>query len=268
MVDSRVFTVLSDLVRPVDFDRDLNDSNFVTRPNSNCNADPPFLTLHVVSAQGESKARSAIRQTWWRERTTHGKRVVTYFLLGYRRNHQALLLREHMLHKDIIQKNFSDTYYNLTTKVLMGLEWVTRFCSSSNFVMRTDSDMFVNVAYLIELLSHWSPKDIFTGGITRNAKVIMDDSSKWYISENEYPLDNYLSFCKGSGYVFSTEVACRVWKVSKRIRKSKLENFFVGLCIAELHLDPVQIHGQQIFHNSNVPFSVCAYRNLVTSHAV
>ncbi|XP_072356605.1 beta-1,3-galactosyltransferase 5-like [Scyliorhinus torazame] len=249
-------------------DPDLNDANFLTRPDSNCNADPPFLVLLVVSAQGEYKARSAIRHTWGRERTAHGKRAVTYFLLGYSRKHQARLLREQMLHKDIIQKDFNDTYYNLTIKVLMGLQCVTRFCSSSNFEMETDSDMFVNVAYLIELLSHWSPKDIFTGDITRNAKVIREESSKWYVNGNEYPLDNYPPFCTGSGYVLSTDVACRVWKVSRRIRKLKLEDVFLGLCIVELHLDPVQIHGRQLFHNSNVPFSVCAYRNLVTSHAV
>ncbi|XP_078087569.1 beta-1,3-galactosyltransferase 5-like [Mustelus asterias] len=237
-------------------------------PNSGCDTNPPFLVLLVTSAQDLLEARSAIRQTWGRARTTHGQRVVTYFLLGYSREHQEQLLKESSLHKDIIQKNFTDSYSNLTTKVLMGLEWVNRFCPSTSFVMKTDSDMFVNPDYQTELLLGMNRKDFFTGFVMRGYGPVRDRSSKWYISEQEYPQEKYPPFCSGTGYVLSTDVANGIWNVSRIIPYFKMEDVYAGLCLAKLKIDPVEIHSEQKFYNSMVEFSVCGFRKLVTSHGV
>ncbi|XP_078087650.1 beta-1,3-galactosyltransferase 5-like [Mustelus asterias] len=245
-----------------------DDHSFLMLPNSSCDTNPPFLVLLVTSAQDLLEARSAIRQTWGRERTTHGQRVVTYFLLGYSQEHQEQLLKESSLHKDIIQKNFTDSYYNLTTKVLMGLEWVNRFCPSTSFVMKTDSDMFVNTDYLTELLLGKNRKDFFTGFIMRSLRPNRDRSSQWYISEQEYPQEKYPPFCSGTGFVLSTDVANGIWTVSRIIPYFKLEDVYVGLCLAELKIDPVEIHSERKFHHWKIPFSVCGFRKLVTSHSV
>ncbi|XP_078087475.1 beta-1,3-galactosyltransferase 5-like [Mustelus asterias] len=245
-----------------------NDHSFLMLPNSSCDTNPPFLVLLVTSAQDLLEGRSAIRQTWGRARTTHGQRVVTYFLLGYSREHQEQLLKESSLHKDIIQKNFTDSYYNLTTKVLMGLEWVNRFCPSTSFVMKTDSDMFVNPDYLTELLLGKNRKNIFTGFVMRGFGPIRDKNCKWYASEQEYPQNSYPPFCSGTGYVLSTDVANRVLNVSSFIPHFKLEDVYVGLCLAQLKIDPVEIHSERKFFNGKVSFSVCGFRKLVTSHGV
>ncbi|XP_078392659.1 beta-1,3-galactosyltransferase 5-like [Cetorhinus maximus] len=246
----------------------LNDHSFLMLPNSSCDTSPPFLVLLVTSAQDQLEARSVIRQTWGRARTTHGKRVVSYFLLGYSREHQEQLLKESSLHKDIIQKNFTDTYYNLTTKVLMGLEWVSRFCPSTSFVMKTDSDMFVNTDHLTKLLLGMNHTDIFTGFITWNSGPIREKFSKWYVSEQEYPQKTYPPFCSGTGYMLSADVAHRVWIISRTVPHFKLEDVYVGLCLAELKITPVEIHLEQKFYNWNVKFSVCGFRKLITSHRV
>ncbi|XP_078087807.1 beta-1,3-galactosyltransferase 5-like [Mustelus asterias] len=246
----------------------LTGAPFLMLPNSGCDTNPPFLVLLVTSAQDLLEARSAIRQTWGRARTTHGQRVVTYFLLGYSREHQEQLLKESSLHKDIIQKNFTDSYYNLTTKVLMGLEWVNRFCPSTSFVMKTDSDMFVNPDYLTELLLGMNRKDFFTGFVMRGFGPVRNIFSKWYISRWRYPQNSYPPFCSGTGYMLSTDVANRVLNVSSIIPHFKLEDVYVGLCLAELKIDPVEIHSERKFYNSMVEFSVCGFRKLVTSHGV
>ncbi|XP_038657052.1 beta-1,3-galactosyltransferase 5-like [Scyliorhinus canicula] len=246
----------------------LSDHSFLMLPNSSCQTRPPFLVLLVTSSQDQLEARSAIRQTWGRVRTAHGQRVVTYFLLGYSREHQEQLQKESSLHKDIIQKDFTDSYYNLTLKVLMGLDWVNRFCPSVSFVMKTDSDMFVNVDYLTELLLQINHTNIFTGFVMRNFKPVRHKSSKWYISEQEYPQEKYPPFCSGTGYVMSADVANRVWNISRIVPYFKLEDVYIGLCLAELKIDPVEIHSQLKFHVGKVRFSVCRFRNLVTAHKV
>ncbi|XP_038656894.1 beta-1,3-galactosyltransferase 5-like [Scyliorhinus canicula] len=246
----------------------LSDHSFLMLPNSSCQTRPPFLVLLVTSAQDQLVARSAVRQTWGRVRTAHGQRVVTYFLLGYSREHQEQLQKESSLHKDIIQKNFTDSYYNLTLKVLMGLEWVNRFCPSVSFVMKTDSDMFVNVDYLTKLLLRMNHTNIFTGFIMRNFGPIRDISSKWYVSEQEYPQEKYPPFCSGTGYVMSADVANRVWNISRIVPYFKLEDVYIGLCLAELKIDPVEIHSEEKFFNGKVTFSVCKFRKLITVHQV
>ncbi|XP_072354191.1 beta-1,3-galactosyltransferase 5-like [Scyliorhinus torazame] len=246
----------------------LIDTPFLMLPNSCSETRPPFLVLLVTSAQDQLEARSAIRQTWGRARTTHGKRVATYFLLGYSREHQEQLQKESSLHKDIIQKGFTDSYYNLTLKVLMGLEWVDRFCPSTSFVMKTDSDMFVNVDYLAELLLGMNRKDIFTGFVMRNFGPVRNIFSKWFISRQTYPPNVYPSFCSGTGYVLSADVANRVWNISRVIPHFKLEDVYIGLCLAELKIAPVEIHSEEKFHNWKVTFSVCEFRTLITSHGV
>ncbi|XP_067835878.1 beta-1,3-galactosyltransferase 5-like [Heptranchias perlo] len=247
---------------------EVNEASFLMLPESRCDVSPPFLVLLVTSAVDQFEARSTIRQTWGRESTAHDRRVVTYFLLGHGQEHQEQLVEESWKHKDIIQKNFSDSYHNLTVKVLMGLEWVKRFCPSSSFVMKTDTDMFVNTDYLRELLSQTSNKDIFTGYIMGNSKPIRDQSSKWYVSKQEYPQDMYPPFCSGTGYVLSADLACRVWDVSSSVPKLKLEDVYIGLCLAKLKIQPVEIHSLQTFHITKVHFSVCGFRKIVTSHGV
>uniref|UniRef100_A0A4W3JY51 Hexosyltransferase n=1 Tax=Callorhinchus milii TaxID=7868 RepID=A0A4W3JY51_CALMI len=223
---------------------------FLLVPDSRCNVNPPFLVILVTSATNKNKARSAIRQTWGKETTIGNNRIVTYFLLGYSAHYQQQLLDESLQHNDIIQQNFTDSYYNLTTKVLMGMEWVTRFCPSASFVMKTDTDMFVNIYYLF------------------NRRPIRNKKSKCYAGEAEYPYRRYPPFCAGTGYIFSADIAKKVWEVSAQEAKFKLEDIYIALCLAKLKVVPVKMHSVKTFYSSKVKFSVCRFWKLVTSHGM
>ncbi|XP_069779354.1 beta-1,3-galactosyltransferase 5-like [Narcine bancroftii] len=246
----------------------LNSMSFMVRPTSRCERNPPFLILLVTSSPDQFEARSAIRQTWGSERYVGDHRSATYFLLGHGREWQNRILREGMLYGDIIQADFQDTYYNLTLKVLMGLKWLCCSCPSASFLLKTDSDMFVNTDYLMELLSQKPRTNLYTGMVWNQLKPIRNHASKWYISLKEYPAETYPPFCSGTGYVLSTDLACRVWEVSGTVPLFKLEDVYVGMCLAKLMVEPIQIHSRTVFHVGRVPFSVCLYRRLVTSHWV
>ncbi|KAJ7320583.1 hypothetical protein JRQ81_020094 [Phrynocephalus forsythii] len=217
------------------------------------------------------EARMAIRESWGKERIIAGKRIVTYFLLGkkLRPYDQIAVTAENTLYKDIIQKDFLDTYYNLTLKTLMGFEWIHKFCPQSTFVMKTDSDMFVNTYYLTELLLKRNrTTSFFTGLLRMNDHPIRDPSSKWYVTKEEYPGITYPPFASGTGYVLSTDVACQVYAVSKAVPFFKLEDVFVGLCLSELKIQPDKLHSEPTFFASHVPYSPCRYRKIITSHYV
>ncbi|XP_067896151.1 beta-1,3-galactosyltransferase 5-like [Heterodontus francisci] len=242
--------------------------DFLIIPQSNCGDDPPFLVYLVTVSQSQWKERDAIRQTWGRNQRTDGKRTVGYFLLGYNTWYQSTILNESFYYMDIIQKNFTDTYNNLTLKVLMGIEWVHKFCPSVSFVMKTDSDMFVNTYYLTELLSAKNRTHFYTGFIKDKEKPIRYSPSKWYLAKEEYPHSTYPPFCSGTGYVFSGDLAEKIITVSKQIPILKLEDVYIGLCFKKLNVTPVELYPNQPFHDRKVKFSICNFHKLVTSHGV
>ncbi|XP_029434696.1 beta-1,3-galactosyltransferase 5-like [Rhinatrema bivittatum] len=246
---------------------------FLLLPDIDCRENPPFLVILVTAEPWQLEARAVIRQTWGKERIIEDKRVVSFFLLGTmeKKNKQAeaSIISESLKYKDIIQKNFTDSYYNLTLKTLMGIEWVHHFCPQSSFVMKTDSDMFVNTFYLTELLVRKNrTTSFFTGFLKPEEYPIRDKNSKWYVSEIEYPGQRYPSFCSGTGYVFSTDIAKQIYKVSPSVPYFKLEDVYVGLCLDKLRIPPEELHTEHTFFSEKLDFSICRFRKIVTCHRV
>ncbi|KAM4887477.1 beta-1,3-galactosyltransferase 5 [Thomomys bottae] len=244
---------------------------YLQLPAVDCSQSPPFLVLLVTSAHGQVAARTAIRKTWGRARTVRGRQVRTFFLLGSTASPEqmAAVAQESQQFGDIIQKDFKDVYFNLTLKVLMGLEWVHHFCPQTDFVMKTDSDMFINVHYLTELLLRKNRTTrLFTGYLKLNEFPIRSRFSKWFVSQHEYPWDRYPPFCSGTGYVLSSDVASQVYNISESVPFIKLEDVFVGLCLAKLRIRPEELHSQQTFFPEGLSFSPCRFRTIVSCHFV
>lgn len=222
--------------------------SFLQLPDINCRQDPPFLVLLVTSSHEQVFVRTVIRNTWGKEKNVHGRPIKTFFLLGATasKDLSKVVAQESQRHRDIIQKDFVDAYFNLTLKTMMGIEWIHRFCPQATFVMKTDSDMFVNVYYLTELLLKKNRTTrFFTGFLKLNEFPIRDKANKWFVSKYEYPWDKYPPFCSGTGYVFSSDVASQVYNVSDSVPFIKLEDVFVGLCLAKLKIRLEELHSEQ-----------------------
>ncbi|XP_069886814.1 beta-1,3-galactosyltransferase 5 [Dipodomys merriami] len=244
---------------------------FLQLPAIDCSRNPPFLVLLVTSSHRQVAARMAIRKTWGREMTVRGRQVRAFFLLGATASPEqmAAVARESQQYGDVIQKDFKDVYFNLTLKTLMGMEWVHHFCPQADFVMKTDSDMFVNVHYLTELLLKKNrTTGFFTGYLKLNEFPIRKRFNKWFVSKYEYPWDKYPPFCSGTGYVLSSDVASQVYNVSESVPFIKLEDVFVGLCLAKLKIRPQELHSRQTFFPEGLRFSPCRFRTIVACHFV
>ncbi|XP_005430653.1 beta-1,3-galactosyltransferase 5 [Geospiza fortis] len=247
------------------------EGNFSQLPDVDCHKNPPFLVLLVACSSQQLDARMAIRHSWGRERTVAGKRLVTLFLLGSPGDpsQQAGLAAEGQTYRDIIQKNFTDTYYNLTLKTMMGMEWIHRFCSQASFAMKTDTDVFVNVFYLTELLLRKRKSTgLFTGFLKLHEYPIRTRRSKWYVSREEYPGATYPPFCSGTGYVLSSDVASQIYNISESVPFIKLEDVFIGLCLDKLKIQLEELHSEQTFFPERIRFSVPRFRKIVTCHGI
>ncbi|XP_006870924.1 PREDICTED: beta-1,3-galactosyltransferase 5 [Chrysochloris asiatica] len=245
--------------------------NFLQLPEIDCTQNPPFLVLLVTSSHRQVAARMAIRQTWGRERVVKEKQIKAFFLLGTttKEYEMTAVSQEGQQHRDIIQKDFVDVYFNLTLKTMMGMEWIHHFCPQATFVMKTDSDMFINVYYLVELLLKKNKTSrFFTGFLKMNEYPIRKIFSKWFVSKYEYPWERYPPFCSGTGYVFSSDVASQVYNVSESVPFIKLEDVFVGLCLAKLNIKLEELHSEQTFFPEGLRFSTCRFKKIVASHFI
>ncbi|XP_041913062.1 beta-1,3-galactosyltransferase 2 [Alosa sapidissima] len=237
----------------------------------------PFLVLLIAAEPGQADARNAIRQTWGNESVTAaaGLGFVRLFLLGVmgssqsEAHMQSAIEDESRQFHDIIQQEYLDTYYNLTIKTLMGMNWVATHCPHASYVMKTDSDMFVNTEYLIQKLlkPDLPPRRIyFTGYLMRGYAPNRNKDSKWYMPSELYSSERYPIFCSGTGYVFSGDLAEKIYQASLSIRRLHLEDVYVGICLAKLRIDPTPPPNEFLFNHWRVSYSSCKYSHLITSH--
>ncbi|NXT92219.1 B3GT5 galactosyltransferase, partial [Anhinga rufa] len=87
--------------------------------------------------------------------------------------------------------------------------------------------------------------------------------SKWYVSREEYPRKTYPPFCSGTGYVLSTDIASQIYNVSESVSFIKLEDVFIGLCLAKLKVQPEELHSEQTFFPQKIRFSVSRFKKIV-----
>uniref|UniRef100_U3JJP4 Hexosyltransferase n=2 Tax=Ficedula albicollis TaxID=59894 RepID=U3JJP4_FICAL len=245
---------------------------FLINEEEKCRDRTPFLVLLISTTAAELQRRDAIRRSWGSEAAVPGVDILRLFMLGIntRGINEDVLLRESEQYHDIIQQDFLDTYNNLTLKTLMGMRWVASYCSGTRFAMKTDSDVFVNTMHLVEKLLRPLPpstQNYFTGHLMKGHTPIRNKASKWYISEEEFPGNRYHTFCSGTGYVFSGDLAAKIVNASLTIKYIHLEDVYVGFCLNAKGVEIVPVP-YSLFNLHKVPFSPCTYNKIITSHHI
>ncbi|XP_056425103.1 beta-1,3-galactosyltransferase 2-like [Hyla sarda] len=244
---------------------------FLINQPDKCKNRTPFLVILILGEVHDIDSRHTLRETWGNE-SLYDVDVVRIFLVGISRvapdRIQLMLEEESETFGDIIQQDFMDTYYNLTLKTLMGLEWVTKFCPTASYVMKIDNDMFFNIDYLAhQILPQNLPvlQNYFTGNIVANTGPLRSRVYKWYVPKEVYPNDTYPPYCAGPGYLLSADMAKKIYDVSQEIRVIPMEDAFMGICLYELHILPTQ-PPPGAFHGLKVDYDLCKFKKFVTVH--
>ncbi|XP_074116326.1 beta-1,3-galactosyltransferase 2-like [Sminthopsis crassicaudata] len=206
----------------------------------------PFLLMLVMTQPQDVGRRQAIRETWGNETLELGVIIRHLFVLGlppplFTKELHELLQEEDREHGDLLQVGFLDTYHNLTLKVLMGLEWMAQYCPNTRYVLKVDSDVFLNPSFLVQqvLQPNGPPRpDFITGYIYRGKGPIRSPDHKWYMPPELYLQDIYPPFCGGPGYVLSGSLALRILALAQTLKVISLEDVFVGLCLQQLGVKP------------------------------
>ncbi|KAE8619882.1 hypothetical protein XENTR_v10010011 [Xenopus tropicalis] len=246
---------------------------FLLNPQEKCQKQKPFLVLLVIARSPDINSRLIIRETWGNESIYKDVAVVTVFLVGVSVNVtdrvQEQLEEEMNTYGDLVQQDFTDTYSNLTLKTLMGMEWISKYCPDASYVMKIDSDMFLNVDYLVHhLLQPGLPvrQNYFTGFIVANRGPIRDKKLKWYVPKEVYPNDTYPPYPVGAGYAFSADMAKKIYDVAQTIRVVSMEDAFMGICLYEMKIPPTNPLNPYIFNGYRVDYKLCLFNKLIAVH--
>lgn len=199
----------------------------------------PKVVILIHSAPSNFARRATIRETW-------GYHGITKLLLRYRQvlinyptrplDPRSLLLfivgavnstdveqklaTESMVHDDILQGSFVDSYQNMTYKHAAVLKWFVYNCPDASFLLKADDDVFINTPFLYTYLgkprifSHFlhQGKLLFCNANTGNMPIIREPKSKWYVSPEEYPGRTFPPYCSGFTILYSADVVLELYK--------------------------------------------------------
>ena len=209
------------------------------------------LLAFVPSSVDNFNTRRVLRNTWANPIFYDNQKFRVVFMVGQSTNETVneMVKQEMKIHGDIVQENFLDSYRNLTLKTLMGLRWSSTYCSNAKFILKIDDDVIMNTKYFLKFLeSKKKLKKTFFCNYFNDSPVIRKNSSKWYMSYEEYESDTYNQYCEGPAYTFTSDLAPSLLNISFHIKHLFLEDVYLGLLATHLKANFVPIYENYIYY--------------------
>ena len=198
--------------------------------------------FYVHANPRKPRLRKLIRETWARSDLFEKKRAKVVFLVGIpaRPKMQNIIDNEFQEHGDLVQGDFKDSYHNLTLKAIMGLYFISKYCSHVPYAVKADDDAFINIFKVMNLVKTEQPDRRFLMCFKWNGMTIMrkfpgkiDRCIRWCVPDHVFPGEtHYPSYCAGLGYVISTVLISELYDISKSTPYFHVDDVFVtGLLV-------------------------------------
>ena len=195
-----------------------------------------YVMLLIFSKPENRQYRDILRSTWLTYSKNNTSAVRYVFLLGIGTNRASPnVIQEHHEQRDILLHDFVDSTRNLTLKTLLGITWVTTWCSSASYIMKTDDDVFVNIPAVLHTIQYH--EDVLVNSVIGHcyARAYANRIvSKYSVYIEEYPYDAYPPYCVGHGYIMSAKVARDIVHISENIPYFFIEDVYIGMCLHQL----------------------------------
>ncbi|KAJ8002140.1 hypothetical protein DPEC_G00176730 [Dallia pectoralis] len=237
----------------------------------------PYLLLVVKSLAPHFDRRQAIRESWGQAGVLANRTVATVFLLGnatavdHFPNLSGMLRHEAALHRDILQWDYRDSFFNLTLKEVLFLDWFSQRCPDARFVFKGDDDVFVNTWKILDFLQNSSrmtkAKDLFIGDVITNAGPHRDQKLKYFIPESVF-VGAYPPYAGGGGFLYSGDLALRLHNITQQVALYPIDDVYTGMCLQRLGLAPEKHKGFRTFDiDAKYRDNPCAYKSLMLVHS-
>ncbi|ESO93078.1 hypothetical protein LOTGIDRAFT_119959 [Lottia gigantea] len=237
---------------------DSREHNYIYIHNESrlCNGEV-FLLMVVLSTPSDFIIRQTIRETWGSFASSKSN-IRLAFMLGKLESEifDKKIEEESENHHDIIQKDFIDSYGNLTLKSESILHYSAFFCQNAQYILKVDSDMFINVPLLLDSLKNSDDGVSIIGHKLVNERPIVNKTEKWYIDPSTYPLSYFPDFTSGTCYVIPGIFTKSLFKMSLKTRLIRLEDVYItGILRARLSLP---IRDDDRFHTQKCGLNPCS----------
>ncbi|KAK3540061.1 hypothetical protein QTP70_025379 [Hemibagrus guttatus] len=241
----------------------------------------PVFLLAIKSSPRNYERRAVLRKTWATERLQNGMWIRTVFLSGTvgvgfeKKRINRLLELENKRHQDILQWDFTDSFYNLTLKQVLFLDWMQTWCPTADFFFNGDDDVFANTDNMVDFLKGQHDNDgskhLYVGQLLLDSTPIRDNTSKYFIPEEIEAADMYSPYCSGGGYLFSRFTARSIYQMSKSIALMPIDDVYMGMCLKQAGLHPsdhqgVWADGLIIPSDKLDIYDPCHYREIILGH--
>ncbi|XP_039402474.1 N-acetyllactosaminide beta-1,3-N-acetylglucosaminyltransferase 2-like [Mauremys reevesii] len=230
------------------------------------------LLVAVRSQMANFDRRQAIRQTWGRTGLVRNVTVQTLFLLGRQGSGdghpdlEALLELERQKNRDLLLWDFQDTFYNLSLKDILFLGWLRGHCPSVEVIFLGYDDVFLRVETLVDYAGNFDAitrRGLFAGHVIQDAAPVHDSKHKYYVPESFYQ-GTYPPYVGGGGILCSRDVATQLYEASCHLPLFPIGNIFLGICLRELALVPLNHPGFWTFNmEAEGQEDLCAYKELI-----
>lgn len=272
--------------------------------NRTVEKNPIRLTIIVKSALSNRHRRNAIRQSWGMDQIISGKQVRTVYSLGscekltpiqleqlelnsrldreqspirldrpksLRERCQQVIDEEIHSYRDVIQYDFSDTYFNNSIKTMMGIRWAVQNCAHSQFYMLVDDDFYVSVpnllGYLDKLTQNSSAADPFYGGYTfRSATPCRHQTSKWYVDLAEYPFSRWPVYVTAGLVILSNRALLDFNFASLYTRHFRFDDIYLSILALKCGFTPVHMENVHFYRKNFDPKHPKEFQKVIGSH--
>ncbi|XP_053536480.1 N-acetyllactosaminide beta-1,3-N-acetylglucosaminyltransferase 3 isoform X1 [Ictalurus punctatus] len=241
----------------------------------------PFILLTIKSSPENYERRSVLRKTWAAERLQNGMWIRTVFLTGTtgtgfkKQRLNKLLKLENTKYQDILQWDFTDSFYNLTLKQVLFLDWMQNWCPTADFLFNGDDDVFANTDNMVEFLKEQrdnnGSKHLYIGQLVLTSPPVRNKNSKYFIPELIEKAKVYAPYCSGGGYLYSRFTARTILQMSQSITLMPIDDVYMGMCLQRAGLRPMNhrgvfADGLIIPSNKLDIYDPCYYREIILGH--
>ncbi|XP_040072298.1 beta-1,3-galactosyltransferase 1-like [Ixodes scapularis] len=132
-------------------------------------------------------------------------------------------------HGDVVVLPFQDSFTNRTFKFVYGMKWTIENCPSTEYVVKLDDDMVVNVSMVMNYLRAHSTSEKLEChcNVYKNALVVRDVKSKWYLSEKTYPKKMFPPYCAGGVGLFKSSALRGLYNASFYLPFHPIDDVYV-----------------------------------------
>ena len=192
--------------------------------------------------------RQTLREVWSHQSFNS---IRSIFIVGKSVNDtlNEQVKRESQIYGDILQGNFEDTYRNLVKKTLLGIKWMSEYCSQAKFILKIDDDMVMNTQMVISYFQRLvSTREEARNKIYGNCNhkymwPVRDSRKKQFISKEDYAPDKWDKYCHGPAYALTSDILKPLYNLSKYVRQFPMEDCYLGTLAKHLKIDLVHVDG-------------------------